>query len=102
MGADIYQAILQNGGDFLRRLRVQEIAKSKGFSMASLQRTAHLDRNTAQRVWRNTLYGAHPATLEKTAKALGVLPSELIIEDSESAQEDEVVTSPWLEHKSHL
>jgi ArsR family transcriptional regulator len=78
----------------MRRLIVQEIAKAKGFSMAGLQRAAHLDRNTAQRIWRNSLHGAKPATLEKIARALNVLPSELVMEDGESTQEDEALASP--------
>jgi ArsR family transcriptional regulator len=62
--------------------------------MAGLARAAHLDRNTAQRVWRNSLYGARPATLEKIARALNVLPEELFIEDGKSPQEEEVPSWP--------
>jgi ArsR family transcriptional regulator, arsenate/arsenite/antimonite-responsive transcriptional repressor len=75
----------------VRKLIIQEVARAKGISsMAGLQRVANLDRNTAQRVWRNRLYGARPATLEKIARALGVLPEELFIEDGENSQEHEV------------
>jgi ArsR family transcriptional regulator len=74
-----------------RKLIIQEVARAKGISsMAGLQRAASLDRNTAQRVWRNRLYGARPATLEKIASALGVLPEELFIEDGENSLEQEV------------
>ena len=79
----------------MRRLIVQEIAKAKGFSMAGLQRAAHLDRNTVQRVWRNALYDARPATLEKIAKALNVLPEELsIIENGEENEAQTKVSHP--------
>lgn len=79
------------GVSMARKLIIQEVARAKGISsMAGLQRVANLDRNTAQRVWRNKLYAARPATLEKIARALGVLPEELFIEDSENSQEQEV------------
>ncbi|HZU01327.1 MAG TPA: metalloregulator ArsR/SmtB family transcription factor [Ktedonobacteraceae bacterium] len=78
----------------MRRLIVQEVAKARGFSMAGLARAAHLDRNTAQRVWRNSLYGARPATLEKIARALNVLPEELFIEDGKGQEEEEVPSWP--------
>jgi ArsR family transcriptional regulator len=81
----------------MRRLIVQEIAKAKGFSMAGLQRAAHLDRNTAQRIWRNSLHGAMPATLEKIAKALNVLPSELVMDDEVLASPVEHTASPQSE-----
>jgi ArsR family transcriptional regulator len=74
-----------------RQLIIQEVARAKGISsMAGLQRAANLDRNTAQRVWRNKLYGARPATLEKIARALGVLPEELFIDDGKDSQEEDV------------
>jgi ArsR family transcriptional regulator len=76
-----------------RKLIIQEVARAKGISsMAGLQRAANLDRNTAQRVWRNKLYRARPATLEKVARALGVLPSDLFVEDESSQGDKEVLT----------
>jgi ArsR family transcriptional regulator, arsenate/arsenite/antimonite-responsive transcriptional repressor len=74
----------------MRKLIIQELAKVKGFSMARLAREAHLDRNTAQRVWRNEWYQARPATLEKIAKALNVFPEDLFIEDGKGSQEENV------------
>lgn len=76
----------------MRRLVVRELAMAKNFSMAKLEREAHLDRQTARRLWRNPSYNARPATLEKVATALGVHASELFREESE--EEEDVVSSP--------
>jgi ArsR family transcriptional regulator len=76
----------------MHRLIVREIAMAKRFSMAKLEREAHLDRQTARRLWRNPFYNARPATLEKVATALGVHASELFREESE--EEEDVVSSP--------
>ncbi|SRR5579875_442551 len=83
--------MLQKGA-FMRRLVVRELAMAKNFSMAKLEREAHLDRQTARRLWRNPSYNARPATLEKVATALGVHASELFREESE--EEEDVVSSP--------
>jgi len=83
----------KKGVGSMHKLIIQEMAKAKGFSMARLAREAHLDRNTAQRVWRNAWYQARPATLEKIAKALKVFPEDLFIDDGKGSQEEEVQMS---------
>ena len=74
----------------MRRLIVREIAQAKGLSMAGLQREAHLDRHTAQRVWNNPFRTFFLTTLEKIAKALDVPVDDLYVE----VGEDEVLVSP--------
>ena len=68
------------------RLKVKEIARSRGISQGRLSRMSDVNLTTIQLVWRKpttaniTLY-----TLDKLAKALKVDASELI----ESVREDD-------------
>lgn len=60
------------------RLRVKEVAESKGYNMSTLSRAADVPFITIKRVWRNPYYEVKLATLGKIARALGVSTSELI------------------------
>lgn len=60
------------------RLRVKEVARSKGFNMATLSRKSDVPINTIRRVWKDDRYPIYLPTLDKIAQALEVPTSELI------------------------
>ncbi len=60
------------------RLRVKEIAESKGYNMSSLSRASDVSFNTIKRIFRDPYKEVTTTTLERIAKALGVPTSELI------------------------
>ena len=60
------------------RLRVKEIAESKGFNMSQLSRASDVSFNTVKRLWKDPYREVTTTTLERLAKALGVPTSELI------------------------
>lgn len=60
------------------RLRVKEVAESKGYNMSSLSRASDVSFGTIKRMWRNPYSGATIDTLSKIAKALQVEISDLI------------------------
>ena|SRR6266852_4762680 len=64
----------------MRRLRVKEVAQSKGIGMAKLSRMADLSYRTVQSVWHNPQHDVSFFTLDKIAKALDV-PVTALIED---------------------
>jgi len=69
----------QKGKSVMIRLRVKEVARSKGISQGKLSRLSDVNLTTIQHIYKNptetnvTLY-----TLDKIAKALDVDPRELI------------------------
>ncbi len=60
------------------RLRVKEVAQSKGFSMGELSRKSNVAYNTIKGIYREPLREVTSTTLNKIAKALGVPVTELI------------------------
>lgn len=60
------------------RLRIKEIAESKGIGMGRLSRLADLSYPTVRDVYRNPYHDLALSTLEKFAKALEVNICELI------------------------
>ena len=64
----------------MRRLRVKEVAQSKGIGMAKLSRMADLSYRTVQSVWHNPQHDVSFFTLYKIAKALDG-PVTALIED---------------------
>lgn len=62
------------------RLRVKEIAQSKGISQGKLSRLSDVSLNTIRRVWSEEGYITTTDTLEKLARALGVRVIDLIDE----------------------
>lgn len=60
------------------RLKVKEIAETKGFSMGQLHRDAGVDRKTIQRIYREPTSEISTITLDRIATALGVHVCELI------------------------
>lgn len=62
------------------RLRVKEVAQTKGIGMLKLSRLADVSYRTVQGVWRDPYREISIKTLEKFARALSV-PSQELIED---------------------
>jgi DNA-binding Xre family transcriptional regulator len=60
------------------RLRIKEVAESKGYNISTLSRASDVPFNTLRRAWRNPNYEIKLATLHKIAKTLGVATSDLI------------------------
>jgi hypothetical protein len=64
--------------NFMFRLKIREVAESKGYNMSTLSRDSDVPFNTIRRAWRNPQYEIKLATLHKIARTLGVSTSELI------------------------
>ena len=60
------------------RLKVKEIAETKGLNMAQLARKADIDGRTVRRIYRKPTSEISTAVLDKLATALDVKPSDLI------------------------
>ncbi len=60
------------------RLRVKEVAESKGYNMSSLSRASDIHFNTIKKLWTKPYSGATIETLNKIAIALGVSVGDLI------------------------
>jgi len=65
-------------GKLSLRLRVKEVAMSKGISQGRLQRLADMDMNTIRKIYRNPFVIITTETLDKLAKAIECDPRELI------------------------
>lgn len=60
------------------RLRVKEVAESKGYNMSSLSRASDVHFNTIKKLWTRPYSGANVDTLNKIARALEVTVNDLI------------------------
>ena len=60
------------------RLKLREVAESKGYNMSTLSRDSDVPFNTIRRAWKNPQYEIKLATLHKIAQTLGVSTSDLI------------------------
>ena len=60
------------------RLKIKEVAESKGYNMSTLSREADVPFNTVRRAWKNPQYEIKLATLNRIAKTLGVSTADLI------------------------
>ncbi len=60
------------------RLRVREVAESKGFNISTLSRRADVGLNTIRRLWHNPYRSVDFYVLERIAKALEVPATDLI------------------------
>jgi DNA-binding Xre family transcriptional regulator len=67
------------------RLRVKEIAESKGLNMAQLARKADVDIRTVRRIYREPTSEISTTVLDKLATALDVKPSDLIDSSTDQA-----------------
>jgi len=86
-----YDILLSGGGNIkVAKLRIREIAESKGLIQSHLQIAAAVTPPLLNRYWNNKTSTVDLAELEKIAKALRVKPGDLIISDAEySASADE-------------
>lgn len=62
------------------RLRVKEVAESKGFNMSTLSRASDVPFSTIRRLWKNPHYQVQLDTLQRIARVLEV-PTSALIED---------------------
>jgi len=65
------------------RLRVKEVAESKGYNMSSLSRASNIAFTTIKKLWTKPYSGANIQTLDKIAKALGVSINDLTEDTTE-------------------
>lgn len=59
------------------RLRVKEVAESKGYNMSKLSRQSDISFNTIKRIWQKPYSGVNLQTLSKIADTLNVQLSDL-------------------------
>jgi DNA-binding Xre family transcriptional regulator len=59
------------------RLKVKEVALSKGYNMSSLSRASDVSFTTIKKMWTSPYQGANLDTLDKIAKVLGVTVNDL-------------------------
>src|SRR5258707_5603880 len=60
------------------RLKVKEVATSKGYSISKLSRVADVPIKTVRRAWNDPRYPIQLPSLERLARALQVPVTELI------------------------
>jgi DNA-binding Xre family transcriptional regulator len=60
------------------RLKVKEVAQSKGFSMGELSRKSNVAYNTIKLIYREPFREVTTTTLNKIAKALAVPVTDLL------------------------
>ena len=71
------------------RLKVKEVADSKGISRTRLSRLADTNYKTINAIFKNPYKEVTTTTLERLAKALGVSVIELIEELPDEEQSEE-------------
>ncbi len=59
------------------RLKVREIAETKGYNQSSLSRASDVPIQTIRRIWRNPYYEVRLSTLNRIAAVLGVPATDL-------------------------
>ena len=59
------------------RLKVREIAESKGFNQSSLSRASDVPIQTIRRIWRDPYYEVRLKTLNRIALVLAVPATDL-------------------------
>ncbi|MDQ2715237.1 MAG: helix-turn-helix transcriptional regulator [Chloroflexota bacterium] len=69
------------------KLKVKEVALSKGFSQGKLARAADVANNTIRAIYRDPYREVSTITINKIAKALGVPVTDLI-EDVPGPEEE--------------
>jgi DNA-binding Xre family transcriptional regulator len=62
------------------RLKIKEIAESKGINQGQLSRLADVGYSTIRRIFDDPYYSVNFTTLERIAKALNVSATELLEE----------------------
>jgi transcriptional regulator with XRE-family HTH domain len=69
----------------MARLRVKEVAQSKGILQSRLQIMAEITPASLSRYWNNKTTSIDLRIISKIAEALGVTPGELIGPDEEDS-----------------
>lgn len=69
----------------MARLRVREVAESKGIGLNKLSRIADISIITVRKMWRDPTYNPSLSTLQKLALALDVPIEDLFIPDDPPA-----------------
>jgi DNA-binding Xre family transcriptional regulator len=69
------------------RLRIKEVATSKGFNISTLSRKADVGVSTVRRLWHEPKRNVDFDVLERIAKALEVPATELIEDVPEETKE---------------
>ncbi len=69
--------MVQNKGIEMLRLKVREVAESKGYNMSSLSRASDVHFNTIKKLWTRPYSGANLDTINKIARALDVTVNDL-------------------------
>ncbi len=72
------QRKLRSDRTHMQRLRVKEVAKEKGISMARLSRLADVNPRTVEAIFKDPHRDVAYSTLAKLARALGVEVADLI------------------------
>lgn len=60
------------------RLKIKEVAESKGYNISTLSRKADVPFSTVRRAWKNPQYAISLPNLARIAQALGVDVQDLI------------------------
>jgi transcriptional regulator with XRE-family HTH domain len=65
------------------RLRIKEIAESKGYNISTLSRASDVPFTTLRKAWRDPHYEIKISSLYKIAKTLGMATGDLIEDETE-------------------
>jgi DNA-binding Xre family transcriptional regulator len=71
----------------MTRLRIAEVATQRGLNQSQLQIKSGVTPPLLNRYWHNNTQGVNLAALTKIARALGVKPGDLIVEEDEQKEE---------------
>jgi DNA-binding Xre family transcriptional regulator len=69
------------------RLRVKEIAEAQGMNQAKLQIKAEINMGVLRRYWYGQTGQVTFEVLEKLARALGVKPLDLLVDDEQEREQ---------------
>lgn len=65
------------------RLKIREIAESKGYNISTLSRASDVPFTTLRRAWKDPHYEIRLGTLSKIARVLEVSTGDLIEDESD-------------------
>lgn len=65
------------------KLRIREVAESKGYNQSSLSRASDISFTTIRKIWHDPYYPINIVTLHQIARVLKVPTSELIVDIGE-------------------
>jgi len=70
------------------RLIIKDLAKAKGLNQSQLQLKAGVTAQLLNRYWNNHTSSVALEQLDKIARALDVLPGDLIVRDGDKGEND--------------